>query len=270
MEIGSSQRSLTQFTSLFVALLCGACGTLFGKETTPVLNSLPFVLGERLEYDMKWGFFPVGSATMEVTAKDPEFPDGPKVVRFSVRTNSFADTFYRVRTSISSTIDPTFSRTLKYEKSQHEGSTRREIVVDYDYEKGEARYLQEGNSLITTKIPGPVFDPLSIAYFFRLHPLTPGSETKLPTCDGKRFREVVVRAGDRKQISLPIGRIYAIKTTPAMENLGGVFNKSPKGMLEVWYSDDQRRIPVRVSSKVIVGSFTATLRKAYPPVSGIE
>ena len=49
-----------------------------------------------------------------------------------------------------------------------------------------------------------------------------------------------------------------------MENLGGVFNKSPKGMLEVWYSDDDRKVPVRVRSKVIVGSFTATLTKAFP------
>ena len=129
-------------------------------------------------------------------------PEGEKVVRFHVRTNSFADTFYKVRTTISSTIDASFSRTLRYEKSQHEGNTRREIVVEYDYEKGEAKYLQEGNSPKITKIPGPVFDPLSIAYFFRLHPLEPGAKTKLPTCDGKRLQEVIVTAGQREHISL--------------------------------------------------------------------
>ena len=51
-----------------------------------------------------------------------------------------------------------------------------------------------------------------------------------------------------------------------MENLGGVFNKSPDGLLKVWYSNDDRRIPVKVSSKVVVGSFTATLVKANPPL----
>ena len=74
---------------------------------------------------------------MEVVAENPDLPDGPKVVRFAVRTNSFADTFYKVRTSVSSTLDPSFSRTLKYIKSQQEGSTHREILVEYDYEKGE-------------------------------------------------------------------------------------------------------------------------------------
>ena len=29
-------------------------------------NSLPFNIGEKLEYDLSWGFIPVGSATMEV------------------------------------------------------------------------------------------------------------------------------------------------------------------------------------------------------------
>ena len=81
-------------------------------------------------------------------------------------SNSFADTFYKVRTSISSTIDSSFSRTLRYEKSQHEGGTHREIVVEYDYKKGEAKYVLLGKSPKITPIPGPVFDPLSIAYFF--------------------------------------------------------------------------------------------------------
>ena len=137
-------------------------------------------------------------------------------------------------------------------------------MVEYDYPNKVARYRQKGQSEMVTQIPGPVFDPLSIAYFFRLHPLVQNGERRLPTCDGKKFREVIVTAGKRQKIKLPSGEIYAIPTTPAMENLGGVFNKSPKGMLEVWYSDDQRRVPVRISSKVIVGSFTATLVKASP------
>ena len=250
------------FTS---ALIFGAGGVLLGQKLEQTV-SLPFEVGERLEYNLKWGFFPVGSAVMEVLPEDSQDTDGPKIIRFSVRTNSFADTFYKVRTQISSTIDPLFTRALRYEKSQHEGNTRREIVVDYDYNRREARYVQNDSSPVVTSIPGPVFDPLSIAYFFRLHPLQPGGETRLPTCDGKRFREVIVRAGRREKINLPMGKVVAIGTTPEMENLGGVFNKSPKGMLQVWYSDDERRVPVRVSSKVVVGSFTATLISANPPL----
>ena len=194
------------FTS---ALIFGAGGVLLGEKLEQTV-SLPFEVGERLEYNLKWGFFPVGSAVMEVLPEDSQDTDGPKIIRFSVRTNSFADTFYKVRTQISSTIDPLFTRALRYEKSQHEGSTKREIVVDFDYDRGEARYLQNDSSPLVTAIPGPVFDPLSIAYFFRLHPLQPGGETHLPTCDGKRFRKVIVRAGEREKIKLPMGNVVAI------------------------------------------------------------
>jgi hypothetical protein len=47
-----------------------------------------------------------------------------------------------------------------------------------------------------------------------------------------------------------------------MKNLSGVFKKSPKGILRVWYSVEDNRIPVLIKSKVVVGSFTAKLRKA--------
>ena len=229
-------------------------------------TSLPFVSGERLEYEMKWGFFPVGYATMEVSQNESSEGNNSFLVNFSVRTNSFADTFYKVRTSITSQLDSSFSSTLSYTKSQREGSTRREIQVDYDYEKGECRYVLNGSNPQVLSIPGPCFDPLSIAYYFRVHPIEPDSIKELPVCDGKKFREVLVRSGSSKMMSLPAGKISVIETVPAMENLGGVFNKSPDGLLKVWYSNDDRRIPVKVSSKVVVGSFTATLVKANPPL----
>ena len=229
-------------------------------------SPLPFVSGERLEYEMKWGFFPVGYATMEVSQNESSEGNNSFLVNFSVRTNSFADTFYKVRTSITSQLDSSFSRTLLYTKSQREGSTRREIQVDYDYEKGECHYVVNGSTPQVLSIPGPCFDPLSIAYYFRVHPIEPDSTKELPVCDGKKFRKVLVRSGSSKMMSLPVGKISVIETVPAMENLGGVFNKSPDGLLKVWYSNDDRRIPVKVSSKVVVGSFTATLVKATPPL----
>lgn len=226
----------------------------------------PFAVGERLEYDLSWGFFPVGSAVMEVLEAMENQSEGAKTIRFQVRSNSFADNFYKVRTSISSTVDADFTKSLLYQKSQREGRTRREIRVEYDYANGVARYFSEAEEQKTTPIPESVFDPLAIAYFFRLRELAPKSSRVLPVSDGKRFLEVVVRTGERELLSLPKGKLWTIPTTPEMKNLGGVFNKSPKGLLRVWYSDDFRKIPVRVSSKVVVGDFVASLTKATPPI----
>jgi hypothetical protein len=242
----------------FLFLTLNIFSQSFFAETN---STLPFKVGERLEYDLSWGFISVGSALMEVHSLTEIKGEMCYLVKFSVRTNSFADKFYKVRTSIESTVSSDFSRSFIYRKSQEEGSTKRKILVHYDYDQLKATYSEGGQVQSTIPIPGKVFDPLSIAYFFRLQELQPYQEKTLPTCDGKSFREIIVRTGKKKLISVPAGKFNSIETIPEMQNLRGVFKKSPKGILRVWYSTDSRRIPVEISSKVLVGSFKAKLRK---------
>jgi hypothetical protein len=48
---------------------------------------------------------------------------------------------------------------------------------------------------------------------------------------------------------------------PDLEHIGGVFEKSKNAKLMVWVTADEARIPVKVKSEVIVGSFVAELIK---------
>ena len=226
------------------------------------VSALPFKVGEKLDYDLSWGFLPVGEATMEVHSLQEVKGELCYLVRFSVRTNSFADRFYKVRTTIESTVSSDFKKSIRYQKIQVEGKTRRNISVDFDYIENKANYYQDGSLHSSISIPNEVFDPLSIAYFFRLKKLKPKQETTLPTCDGKNFRKIVVKAGLSKRVSVPVGVFDAIETIPEMQNLRGVFKKSPNSILRVWYSTDKNRIPVKISSKVVVGSFNAKLKKS--------
>ena len=233
---------------------------LFAVELT---NSFPFQPGETLRYDLKWGFFPVGSATMKVLPMDEDAGEnGFHRLSFSVRTNEFADAFYKVRTNITSVVDGSFRKSMRYEKSQKEGKTKREIDVLFDYDAGKASYFESKKMVSTLSIPSQVLDPLSIAYFFRLQELKPSTETILPTCDGRKVKMIKVRTGKVEKIRVPAGTYKAIGTVPEMKDLSGVFKKSPDGILRIWYSDDSLKLPVKISSKVIVGSFTARLVSA--------
>jgi len=49
---------------------------------------------------------------------------------------------------------------------------------------------------------------------------------------------------------------------PELREVGGVFEKSKGAKLQVWVSADERKIPVRVKSKVAVGSFIGELISA--------
>lgn len=247
---------MSKLTFHFVVLLSLANIVLSSSS-----NALPFQVGEKLEYNLSWGFIPVGTASLEVHSPPNLNDDQYLLVKFSVRTNSFADAFYKVRTTIESTVTSDFSKSIVYRKSQEEGSTKKQIVVKFDYDQNKAIYSEGGQTRSQITIPNQVFDPLSIAYFFRLQQLSPNQKTVLPTCDGKSFREIIVRTTKKKKISVPSGKYYAIETIPEMQNLRGVFKKSPDGILRVWYSLDDERLPVKISSKVVVGSFKAELTK---------
>ena len=231
-------------------------------------SDVPFISGERLEYSLKWGFIPVGSAVMEVLPTRKKQGENLQVIRFSVRTNDFADAFYKVRTVVESEVSEDFSKSYFYSKTQREGKTKRDVKVRFDYQRRVAEYVENNGESRTVEIQDPVFDPLAIAYFFRLNPIGENSQRVLPTCDGKRFMQIVVRTGPYDRMTVPAGKFKVVGTTPEMKNLSGVFKKSPDGILRVWYSADNRRLPVKISSKVVVGSFTASLVKTSGLVSG--
>ena len=69
----------------------------------------------------------------------------------------------------------------------------------------------------------------------------------------------LIKVGKEELVKVPFGSFLGNDVTPDMKDISGVFKKSPKGILRVWYSSDKRKIPLKISSKVVVGSFTAKL-----------
>ena len=46
---------------------------------------------------------------------------------------------------------------------------------------------------------------------------------------------------------------------PEMKHIGGVFKKSKGAKIKLWITADKHRIPIRIKSKVTVGSFIGEL-----------
>jgi len=245
-------------SGFFVSLIfvCFAL-SLYSKD----LPDFPFKAGEKLEYDISWGFIPVGRATLEINLIK-EAPLKYWQINFSVSTNDFADAFYKVRTRVRSEVDYSFTRSLYYSKNQQEGKTVKSVDVKFDYEQKLCFYSENSRKHKPLSIDGNVFDPLSIVYAFRLHPHKKGERKVISTCDGKKTLAISIKVGEKEQVRVPLGKFTTHSATPEMKNLSGVFKKSPKGILRVWYSVDDNRIPILIKSKVVVGSFTAKLRKA--------
>ena len=62
----------------------------------------------------------------------------------------------------------------------------------------------------------------------------------------------------------PAGVFDTVVVEPTIEGVGGVFRKSRKAKLRIWFTDDGRRMPVRFSTEVAVGRFTMELDRSGP------
>ena len=218
-----------------------------------------FQPGERLTFILKWTIVPAGEAVLEVLPR--EHMAGVDAYHFvlTARSNAFVDAFYMVRDRIDSWSDDAMQRSLLYRKKQHEGRTRRDITVSFDWNAMTAQYVNRNKAREPIAITAGTFDPLSIFYWSRSVDLAVGGQLRHPVTDGKKHVLGIANVVKREKIRVPAGTFDTFLIEPDLRHVGGVFEKSPDAKLQLWVSADRRRLPVRIKSKVIVGSFSGEL-----------
>ncbi len=222
---------------------------------------MPFGPGERLVFELRWGVIPAGEAVLEVLPI--EEMNGEPAYHFvmTARTNSFVDVFYKVRDRIDSYTDTDLTHTLFYKKKQREGSTKRNITVQFDWEKKLVQYTKNNRSKDPVPVLPGAFDPLAVFYYSRLIELKSQAEIERPVTDGGKCvigRAKVIR---REKIRVPAGEYDTYLLEPELKHIKGVFEKSNDATIQLWITADNRRMPVKIKSKVVVGSFVGELVK---------
>lgn len=245
-----------------VAFALLSLGSLTGRAAAaeaPTERRAAFHPGERLVYSLKWEFIPAGEATLEVL---PETTlEGRPVRRFLLiaGTNSVLDKIYKVRNRIESFTDLSLDHSILYLKNQREGRHERDIVVRFDWHRKTAVYTNFGNPRDPVGLLPGAFDPLGAFFFVRTARLEPGSVIERPITDGKKCVLGRVKVIGRETIRVN-GRGYdTYHMEPDIRHVGGVFRKSRNARIDLWVSADHRRVPVRIKSRVAVGSFIGEL-----------
>ncbi|WP_372677149.1 DUF3108 domain-containing protein [Desulfosarcina sp.] len=250
--------------------LCLAC-TAWSADT-PLPNQA-FRPGERLTFILKWTIIPAGEAVLEVLPQ--EHMTGIDAYHFvlTARSNAFVDAFYMVRDRIDAWADSGMRQSLLYRKKQHEGSTRRDITVSFDWEDMTVQYTNHGEVREPIPITVGTFDPLSIFYWSRTANLVVGGRMQRSVTDGKKHVMGVAEVIRRETVTVPAGTFDTFLIEPDLAHVGGVFDKSPDAKIQLWVSADHRRLPVKLKSKVIVGSFSGELESVVGsdrPPSGTQ
>ena len=250
----------TIFQNFRYFLILLACGVLLFSSTTHATKNIPpFFPGEKLTYGIKWGIIPVGEGVLSVHPLREI--NGQNAYHFELKVTSypFFDSFYKVRDKISSYVATDLTRSYYYRKNQREGRTKSDIIVKFDWDKYQASYSNFGKQKPPVSIFPGTLDPLSVLYFARLQDLDQIEVISVPVTDGKKCIIGKANIVKRENITMESGLLDTYLLEPDIEEIGGIFEKVKNAKIRVWVTADDRRIPVRVESKVPIGYFTAEL-----------
>jgi len=217
-----------------------------------------FVDGETLDYNLTWLKITGGTARMTISAPD----DASYRITSVARSSPTFSRFFKVRDEIETVVARNDFSTLRYVKRLDEdGDQIEEVTV---VEDGTATRTRK--KVKKVRVPRPVFDPISLIYHLRTLDLTPGKVYEFEIiADGKLY-SVSARSVRKEKVTTPAGTFNCVRVEPRMTS-GGVEREE---RLFIWYSDDEKKLPVRIRTEVKVGAITATLRGTTAGVASAD
>jgi len=233
---------------------CVICILLF----SPAISSA-FSVPEKLIFDLTWTGVKAGTAVLEVV-------DDKETIRVISTANSakWVSVFYpvddRVETVLSKGKSPIFiGQPKNFRLKIREGRHRRDKETVFDHIKHTALAIDHLNKDKERKeysVQADVFDPLSVLYYVRTLKLEVGKPVYVDIFDNKKVWNVEIQVLRKEKIKTELGEFDTVVIKPLMKS-EGIFNR--KGEMLIWLTDDQKRVPVKMQTKVAVGAITATL-----------
>lgn len=243
-------------SALFVfraARLTLAAFILFTAAGTAAAFSVP----ERLEFELSYTGITAGHAVQEVRRVNNEIQ-----IVSTARSADWLRIFFPVDDRIESYLNQGTSpihigMPRLYLERKHEGRTITDREGRFDRQKMEVVTIDHRNKREKTlPITKRTYDFLSSFYYFRTIPLQVGTSYYIDIYDCNRIWNTEVKVLRREVLDTPLGRFNTIVIHPLLKS-EGIFART--GDMFIWLTDDDRRIPLQMKSKVIVGSITATL-----------
>ncbi len=210
---------------------------------------------EKLVYSLYWSGIKAGSASLEVD----NTAEGVRIISRAASAD-FISLFYRVEDIVQSTLYQD-GYPKNYRIKLREGRHRRNKEVEFseELEKGSQKIIYKNrlnNETAEFSFEKKAYDSLSGFYAIRKRQLKIGNSEYINVFDSKKLWNVEVQVLRKEHISTPAGEFNTIVIKPILKS-EGIFMK--KGDVYIWLTDDERKIPVMMKSKIKIGSITAKL-----------
>lgn len=100
------------------------------------------------------------------------------------------------------------------------------------------------------------YDPLSAFYEMTKWDLKIGQKAFIDIFDSKKLWNTEVQVLRKERVTVPAGEFDTIVVKPILKS-AGIFPKT--GDITIWATDDDKKLPVLLKSKAIIGHFSAEL-----------
>jgi hypothetical protein len=242
--------------SLFCAFALAVAG--FGQQATMLTPPRPgysFPQKQTLTYSVDWRVFPAGTAVVHFEqAGDREH------IAASADTIGAINLLFHVADRFQSDFDRERGCTYDFDKQTVEG--RRQISSTLRLDYGASKSVLDEKNQVTgqakhteAQVSGCLTDLLTGVFYASSQPMALGHNFVIPVVDAMRTVLVTMKVEGSEEIKTPLGTFKTLRVQPTAD-AGVVKNR---GNIWIWYTDDERHLPVQMRARLFWGTITFRL-----------
>jgi len=229
-----------------------------GQQTSllpPPRAGFSFPQKQTLSYSVDWRVFTAGTAIVHFEAAGDQ-----EHVSATADTSGAINLLFHVSDKFQATFDRNTGCTSEFNKQTVEGRRQVNSTLKMDYTQLKS-ILDEKNvsknqvKHVETPIPGCLTDLLSGLFYASSQPMEVGKSFQMPVVDALHTVMVTMKAEGKEEIKTPIGTFKTIRVQPTAD-AGVVKNR---GNIWIWYTDDERHLPVQMRARLFWGTITFRL-----------
>jgi len=214
-----------------------------------------FTIPETLRYRLMYADIKVGESSLNIDKEGDNI-----VIKSEANSSGVISILYNVKDRVKSTLkiggDGAFIP-LIYRINLYEGGYKRDKEVIFETNLNRVLYqdfLDKTKEYI--ELPPNLVDPLISIYVLRNRELVVGRSEFVRIFDSKKEWNVEVLVLRKETVKTPAGVFDTIVIRPLMES-EGIFKRT--GPMDIYITDDAKKIPVRLLTKVTLGTVIAEL-----------
>jgi hypothetical protein len=222
---------------------------------SPPKPGFSFPPKQTLTYTVDWRVFPAGTAVLHFEAAGDR-----EKVSANAETTGAINLLFHVSDRFQSSFDRTKGCTNEFDKQTVEGRRQISSTLKLDYDQSKS-ILDEKNVVngqtkhVEQPIQGCLTDLLTGIYYASSQPMEVGKSFVLPVVDAMHTVNVTMKVEGKEEIKTPVGTFKTVRVQPTAD-AGVVKNR---GNIWIWYTDDDRHLPVQMRARLFWGTITFRL-----------